>query len=614
MTTTTLNVNKQTVLELLSSGQETPFVIPEYQRPYSWGDDEISTLFDDLWNFSIERTQSTDSTRNYFLGCIVSYKENNERQIIDGQQRLTSLFLLLRAVFSRLEKEETKSDEVNNFINQIMPALWKKDEMTGKVDRKQTLLRSEVVSDAGNKLLRDILETGQAAPNADDNYSKNYNRFLEIYREKSENSPNHIFSFILALLKYTILLPIDADDQETALTIFNTLNNRGLPLSDADIFKSHIYKYLDDVQKKSFINKWKCLEKEVTDFSESIQNLFYYHMFYLRAKEQDRRTTTPGVRKFFLEKTRNRLTADVIDKLSESFLLWKVVNGRQAVEGEAWSNNADIRKILDCLSSYNNEFWKYPVSIFYMEHKHKDNFEEIFLKFLRKFFVMLLTRFLENPTISAVKGDILKLNAAIIQNCHPVFSAEFTVKNTATDEERDAERKRTDDLLAMPHKNAVRMLLKLLAYESEGQKDLLPGYWEIEHIFPQTWDSKYYNIDEAEANQTLEHLGNKLPLEKKLNISASNGYFGKKKEKYMESNIFISKNLGNSMVDEWNINSIRNRDNILCKQIKSLFKQWVTDYDAIQIPSEEAPIPTPEEQAMIEALRKKGFAISVSQK
>ena len=51
MATTTLNVNKQTVLGLLSSGQEIPFVIPEYQRPYSWGDDEITTLFDDLWNF-----------------------------------------------------------------------------------------------------------------------------------------------------------------------------------------------------------------------------------------------------------------------------------------------------------------------------------------------------------------------------------------------------------------------------------------------------------------------------------------------------------------------------------------------------------------------------------
>ena len=154
MATTTLNVNKQTVLGLLSSGQESPFVIPEYQRPYSWGDDEITTLFDDLWNFSIERTESNDNAQNYFLGCVVSYKNNDERQIIDGQQRLTSLFLLLRAVFARLENEETKSDEVNNFISEISPALWKKDEMTGKVDKSHILLKSEVVSDSGNMILQ----------------------------------------------------------------------------------------------------------------------------------------------------------------------------------------------------------------------------------------------------------------------------------------------------------------------------------------------------------------------------------------------------------------------------------------------------------------------------
>jgi uncharacterized protein with ParB-like and HNH nuclease domain len=57
MASANINVNKQTVLQLLTSGQETPFVIPEYQRPYSWSEDEICTLFDDLWNFSIERNQ-----------------------------------------------------------------------------------------------------------------------------------------------------------------------------------------------------------------------------------------------------------------------------------------------------------------------------------------------------------------------------------------------------------------------------------------------------------------------------------------------------------------------------------------------------------------------------
>ena len=95
MSQTNINVNKQNVLQLLTSGQEITFVIPEYQRPYSWSDDEIITLFEDLWDFSIERTHN-DGAKSYFLGCIVSYEEDGKRQIIDGQQRITSLFLLLR--------------------------------------------------------------------------------------------------------------------------------------------------------------------------------------------------------------------------------------------------------------------------------------------------------------------------------------------------------------------------------------------------------------------------------------------------------------------------------------------------------------------------------------
>lgn len=606
MAAANINVNKQTVLQLLTSGQEIPFVIPEYQRPYSWSEDEICTLFDDLWNFSIERNQQ-NGAKSYFLGCVVSYTENNEKQIIDGQQRITSLFLLLRAVFSMLEKEETKTDEVSNFIREIEPAIWKKDEMTGKVDKNQILIKSEVVSDSGNRLLRTILETGVADSNATDNYSKNYNKFIELYAEKAKNSPLQIFKFILALLKYTILLPIDADDQETALTIFNTLNNRGLPLSDADIFKSHIYKTLDDAGKKTFIDKWKMLENDSAKVSESIQSLFYYHMFYLRAKENDVKTTTPGVRKYYLEKGKNRLSVNVIDELAESLHLWEVVNGRESIDTESWSQNMDIRKILDCLSSYSNEFWKYPVSIFYMQYKQREDFDDLFLKFLRKFYVMLLTRFLEAPTISAVKGDILKLNAQIVNTYHPDFTAGFEEKKTEDKFELQTEKLRTDNLLIKPNRKVERMILKLLAYQEDSQTDLLPSYWEIEHIFPQTWDSKYYDLNEDEANDKLEHIGNKLPLEKKHNISASNNYFDKKKEKYKKSEIAVSKKLGNSSLIEWNLSNIDQNDKEISKQLKDLFKKWIDEYELKDTFSSQSPVPTEEEAAMIKMLREKGL-------
>lgn len=605
MATANINVNKQNVLQLLTSGQEIPFVIPEYQRPYSWSDDEIITLFEDLWEFSIERTHS-DGAKNYFLGCVVSYEENGERQIIDGQQRITSLFLLLRAVFSMLEKEDNKTDEVNNFIQKIKPALWKENEMTGKEDRSKILLRSEVVTDSGNLILRNILENGEADKNAKDNYSKNYNKFKELYIQKSQSSPNQIYHFVLALLNYSILLPITADDQETALTIFNTLNNRGLPLSDADIFKSYIYKKLDDTGKKAFINKWKKLETDAEKVNESIQSLFYYNMFYMRAREKDDKSTTPGIRKYYLDKNKNRLTPEVIDDLAVNLQLWKVINGREAVDGEEWSQNMDIRKILDCLSSYTNEFWKYPVSIFFMEHKDKANFEEIFLKFLRKLYVMLLTRYLEIPTINAVKVDILKLNVQIINNSHPEFYAGFEEKKLEDEYAVNAEKARTDKLIIAPHKNMIRMLLKVLAYQEDTQTDLLPGYWEIEHIFPQTWDSKYYTLNEEEANEKLEHLGNKLPLEKKLNISASNNYFAKKKDRYKDSKIAIIKKLGDSTLDEWNLANIDTNDTKVCEIIKGLLKAWVDEYEGKE-DSPKTPEATPEELAMIKMLKEKGL-------
>lgn len=607
MATANINVNKQTVLQLLTSGQDIPFVIPEYQRPYSWSDDEIITLFEDLWEFSVERTQP-DGAKNYFLGCVVSYEENGERQIIDGQQRITSLFLLLRAVFTMLEKDDNQTDEVKNFISKIKPALWKENEMTGKEDRSNILLRSEVVTDSGNEILRRILETGVADAKAKDNYSKNYNKFIELYQEKAVTSGMQLFHFVLALLNYSILLPITADDQETALTIFNTLNNRGLPLSDADIFKSYIYKKLDDVGKKDFIQKWKKLETDASKVGESIQSLFYYHMFYLRAREEDDKSTTPGVRKYYLDKKYNRLTLEVMKDLAQSLHLWEVVNGREAVDGEDWSQNMEIRKVLDCLSSYTNEFWKYPVSIFYMEHKSKLDFEEIFLKFLRKLYVMLITRYLETPTINAVKADILKLNVHIINNSHPTFFAGFEDKKVEGKDSVMAEKQRTDNLIIAPHKNMVRMLLKLLAYQDDAQTELLPSYWEIEHIFPQTWDSKYYNLDEEEANAKLEHLGNKLPLEKKLNISASNNYFDKKKSKYKDSKIAICQNLGKSGLEEWNLENITENDLKVCKQIKEIFSKWIEEYEPKKdVAAESVPTPTPEEEAMIKMLREKGL-------
>lgn len=106
------------------------------------------------------------------------------------------------------------------------------------------------MSNTGNELLRNLLRTGVAEKDAIDNYSRNYRRFSELIDDAANNSPLMIYDFIYALLNQAILMPITADTQDTALTIFSTLNDRGMPLSDADIFKAQIYSKKPDSKKK----------------------------------------------------------------------------------------------------------------------------------------------------------------------------------------------------------------------------------------------------------------------------------------------------------------------------------------------------------------------------
>ena len=593
---TTIEVNKQSVEALLGSGKTKPFVIPEYQRPYAWTDEQVETLFEDLWDFTAT-SGGTEREGSYFLGSIVAYEnEDGEQEIIDGQQRITSLFLLLRAIYTKLVATPVseRTPEANNFVGKIEPAIWRTNKLTGTVDFKNILLTSRVVNNEGNETLRSILETGKTDENAKDNYSKNYRRFQELFDKHSTENPLMVYQFIYALLNQAILLPITADTQDTALTIFSTLNDRGLPLSDADIFKAEIYNQLEIDEKKDFIERWKDLDEQATDADESIQQLFYYNMFYLRALEKDTKTTTPGVRKYYAANKFERLYKDgLLDTLFVILNLWKVINKGEELENEDWSKNAKIRQSLDILSSYPNEFWKYPVVIYYVCYRNVADFEIKFSLFLNKLLMELMTKYLLIPTINAVKPDILKLNSAIVSSDTPTFDF------------KDIDTTQLEARIQNPNRNVVRMLLKSLAYEQ--QDELLPARWEIEHIFPQKWQTNYFpDIPDVVIKEKIEHIGNKLPFEKRLNIVAGNGYFGKKKKEYTASKIAITKSMGTSEINEWDMDSIMKRDIRISDSIMALLSKWNNDY--LNVPTDAAEEqPTKEDLARIEEFKKKGW-------
>lgn len=585
---TTIEVNKQSVKQLLETGKVHKFVIPEYQRPYAWSDEQIQTLFDDLAEYTANDSEST-----YFLGTVVSYENDlGEQEIIDGQQRITSLFLLLRALYSKLTSM-TETKEVRNFKSQIESALWEQDELTAEVDYEKTLIVSKVMGEEGNEAFTNILIKGKVENGAKDNYSLNYNLFVELIEKYATNEPELFYWFIRNVLNKAILLPITADSQDTALTIFSTLNDRGLALSDSDIFKAKIYNHLDAEQKANFIELWQQLDEDATSASESIQKLFYYYMFYLRALENDRNTTTPGIRKYYSRNNFEQLyNNDVMPNLKIVLNLWIVVNNRVEID-EEWSKNVEIKQILDGLSSYPNEFWKYPVVIYYLKYRTLKDFENLFLKFLKKLFAVLSARYIVTPTINAVKRGILNLNSEIINSATPKF--DFSI----VDEQELKEKIKT------AHRNTVRMILKILSYRH--QKELLPEKWEIEHILPQKWQSSYFpNNSDQEVKNLVEHIGNKIPFEKKLNIVASNGYFRKKKESYEKTKVQLLLDLSQNHND-WGLDEIRERNIRISDEILMILNEWGLNQLEFLISEEEENIPTEEELRIIEDLKRKGF-------
>lgn len=233
-----LNIDQQTIKELFSN-KKTDFLIPDYQRPYAWGEKECQTLWDDLHSFAFpdnDCDKFDSESEEYFLGPIVMFKNDGKMEIIDGQQRLTTLMLLLRAFYEKYGRmKDDKAVKTAKFIEQC---IWKTDEY-GDSDKTVLKINSEVATEKEKDEFLNILENGKATQGNESNYAVNYRFFQAKIAEFLNESPDWFSLFPLRIMQNCILLPIEAESQDTALRIFSTLNDRGKPLCQIRIFSRH---------------------------------------------------------------------------------------------------------------------------------------------------------------------------------------------------------------------------------------------------------------------------------------------------------------------------------------------------------------------------------------
>ncbi len=517
-----LNVDQKTIKDLLQD-KRADFLIPDYQRPYAWSENECQTLWDDIFLFTVPENGAGDFDPNseYFLGPIVTFKnDNNKMEVIDGQQRLTTIMLLLRAFYSKFGHMQDRAS-ISTKQN-IEKCLWKTNEF-GDANKNELKIDSEVATDKDKEEFLDILRTGEVNKSQKSQYAENYRFFQNSIQKFLDQFPSYFPFLPTRIMNNCILLPIEAESQDTALRIFSTLNDRGKPLSDADIFKAQFYNFYSNKGKKSeFIKDWKNLEELCEKIFHPItgtpmDELFTRYMYYIRAKKGIKSSTTEALRKFYERDSYAILKKEeTLQELIQLANFWNDVSNQ---DKDRFSDK--ILRRLFVLNYAPNGMWTYFVSVYFMQKKDNDGMldEDSFYDFLNKIIGFIWTYAVVNPGVNALRTPVYAEMINLV-NDEPVLFKDFKF---------DALKIRS--VFSNYNFNNSRPITKSMiawwAFQDEEQ-ELMPieTIFEIEHIYAK-------NRQGLENKSNIEALGNKVLLEKRINIRASDYKFEDKKKYYL---------------------------------------------------------------------------------
>lgn len=253
----------KTVRELLKGVK---YSIDYYQREYKWHEKQIRELVDDLSDKFLEEYQPAHQRSkvadypHYFLGSIIISKKDSVGYIVDGQQRLTSLTLLL-ILLRNLQKDQTKQVNVDELI------------FSEKFDQKSFNLHVDERTPAMEALYDgqpfDITDRPESVQNLVQRYRDLETCFPEELRDEA------LPFFIDWLLENVHLVEITAYSDDDAYTIFETMNDRGLSLSPTDMLKGYLLANIDEAKRTSANTRWRDRIRELNDAGKEVESDFF---------------------------------------------------------------------------------------------------------------------------------------------------------------------------------------------------------------------------------------------------------------------------------------------------------------------------------------------------
>jgi len=537
-----LTAEQKKILSIFKIDEQ--YIIPEYQRPYSWEYEHCFQLYNDLM-------ESFKSKEDYFIGNLIIAKSENddyELDVIDGQQRLTTLFLMIK-ILSLFTKDELFKNDFEKILGG----------MSRKTRRYEYRIKTEVFESNDAKMIEDILKydkdnfdemiqefTNSKGELKVKNYLNNFQQnslhfyYWFTYFVKGLNSD--IEDFIDYFLEKVYLLPIELrgktkdEASEKALVIFETINNRGMNLEDADIFKAKLYKRAKKINEENiFIDLWKSFKSSCENLKLEIDDVFRYYSHIIRG-EQGITSSEINLREFFTMKDYSPFNLkkykDVMDDLNRIIDVLEFINQEKQQKSE-------LAKWLQLIEAYTNQYPKFALIVYLYRNRDSEQLNYSILESIVRYAYY-------NGSTSTIKFEIFNIIKKICDN------------GTVDSYHKEVFIEYLDNLGYLKYGYA------LLAFYADKKESL--NTYSIDKII-NLKDKKNLNWKDNEVDDFVNSLGNFIVLDmpkKNLSIDKKIAYYQtSKNEKINQDIIFLS-----SLKNE----DFINRDKVLKEKLISFFK------------------------------------------
>ncbi|XZL38431.1 DUF262 domain-containing protein [Clostridium perfringens] len=559
------------------------FEIPDYQRAYSWTKENLKQLVEDIWE-SVELNKARgnkefDQYEPYFLGSIVlcskEYKDDGcgIYDVIDGQQRLTSIIMLIAAIRDLIDNEEYKkvlSDLIYQKPNVLMGI---KESIRVKArGKEEEFFKKYILTNGGTELVKDLdMEELSEA-------KQNMVNAIEVFRDSFFNENGELLEeklneFIVYLLQKVVLVVITTESFTSAFRLFNVINTRGLPLTDSDLLKSENLRVMNPEIRKEYTDIWESHEQDLG--KEKLDQIIGF-MRTMKLKNKVEESVYEEFSKKIFRNEPEYLGVNFVNHLTAVKALYDkyIIDGN--LEGVSEEEKSYYKNLINIM----REFLPYDdwmASVIRFAEKFND--DKLVLEFVKVLEKRLVIDWVNGNSFADRLNRVYGILEAIEEKDSlgeikeaPVFLYDLERTTAYFENALNDIDFYSKGRMMIPKYIFVRLDMEKRANEVLDYSDKIM----IEHVLPRNAKEAYWkdNFSADQRRNWANKFGNLVIITGAKNTRANNKPFAEKVEQYLskKSDFAITKEV--LELSDWNMDSLKDRHESLVNRALELWTKF----------------------------------------